>query len=78
MLRPTKHSDPNLTVLPIAAAILKKVRKNRACSIADLRKHIEEVGSDRLPLLVPSLAVLYALGLVEYRRKTDSMEYVGP
>jgi hypothetical protein len=78
MLRPNKHSDPQLTVLPIAGELLKKLRSKRSCTIADLRKQVESIGSDRIPLLEPSIAVLFLLGLVEYRRKTDSMEYVGP
>lgn len=78
MLRPNKHSDPQLTVLPVAAEILKRLRKKRACSISDLRSLIEDKGTDRGPLLLPSIAVLHLLGLVEYRRKTDCMEYVGP
>jgi hypothetical protein len=78
MLRPNKHSDPQLTVLPVAGELLKKLRKKRSCTIAELRKHIDDSGTDRTPLLLPSIAVLFLLGLVEYRRKTDSMEYVGP
>lgn len=78
MLRPNKHSDPQLTVLPVAGELLKRIRQKRSCSIADLRKYLEDIGPDRTPLLLPSIAVLYVLGLVEYRRKTDCMEYVGP
>jgi hypothetical protein len=78
MLRPTKHSDPQLTILPIAGELLKRLRKKRLCSLADLRLCVEKLGADRVPLLLPSITLLYLLGLVEYRRKTDSMEYVGP
>lgn len=78
MLRPNKHSDPQLTVLPIAGELLKKIRQKRTCAIEDLRKHLEDQGADRVPLLLPALAVLFLLGLIEYRRKTDCMEYVGP
>lgn len=77
MLRPNKHSDPKLTVLPIAGELLKLLRKKRSCTIADLRTRIEAHGSDRAVLLEPSIALLYLLGLIEYRRKTDSLEYVG-
>lgn len=78
MLRPNKHSDPQLTVLPVAGDLLKQLRKKRSCSIAELRKYVEDVGQDRMPLLLPSISMLYLLGLVEYRRKTDCMEYIGP
>lgn len=78
MLRPNKHSDPELTILPVAADVLRKLRKKRSCTITELRNHVESSGKDRLPLLLPSLSVLFVLGLVEYRRKTDCMEYLGP
>ena len=78
MLRPTKHSDPELTVLPVAADILKRLRKKRSCTLSDLRKQLDDTGPDRTALLFPSIAVLFLLGLVEYRRKTDCMEYIGP
>ena len=78
MLRPNKHSDPQLTVLPVAGDLLKRLRKKRACTIEELRTFTEQLGPDRVPLLMPSITLLYLLGLVEYRRKTDCMEYVGP
>jgi hypothetical protein len=78
MLRPNKHSDPQLTVLPVAGEILKRLKKKRSCSIADLRTYIDNNGADRTSLLMPSISVLYLLGLVEYRRKTDCVEYIGP
>jgi hypothetical protein len=78
MLRPNKHSDPQLTVLPVTGELLKKLRQKRSCTISELRQHVEELGPDRTPLLLPSIALLFLLGLVEYRRKTDCMEYVGP
>jgi hypothetical protein len=77
MLRPNKHSDPQLTLLPVAGDILQRLRKKRSCSIADLRDYVESAGQDRTSLLMPSIMLLYILGLVEYRRKTDCVEYVG-
>ncbi len=78
MLRPNKHSDPQLTVLAVTGQLLKRLRQKRSCSIAELREYLDELGSDRHPLLLPSIMVLFLLGLVEYRRKTDRVEYVGP
>jgi len=78
MLRPNKHSDPKLTVLPVAGIMLKRLRKRRSCSIFDLRKQVDEIGPDRAALFLPSIVLLHVLGLVEYRRKTDCLEYIGP
>lgn len=78
MLRPTKHSDPQLTVLPLAAELLARVREARTMALSELRDLANTPNRDREPLFVPALSVLFLLGLVEYRRKTDSFEYVGP
>ena len=77
MLRPNKHSDPNLTVLPIAGELLKKLRKKGSLSIAEMQEAVVSLGNDRLPLFLPALLLLYSLGQIQYRRKTDSMEYTG-
>lgn len=78
MLRPNKHSDPQLTVLPVAGALLKQIKNKRLCTTAELRASLGKPESDRSPLLLPSVSLLFLLGLVEYRRKTDTLEYVGP
>jgi hypothetical protein len=78
MLRPNKHSDPQLTLLPVTGELLKKLRQKRSCTIADLRQYLDDIGPDRSPLLLPSIALLFLLGVAEYRRKTDCVEYVGP
>ena len=78
MLRPTKHSHPDQTVLNVAAVALGALRSKRIASYAALveiaRKRV--AGGD--VLFLPALSFLYLLGLVEYRPKTDSFEYVGP
>jgi len=57
MLRPTKHSHPDRTV----------IRKFAKKSVG---------GGD--VLFLPALNFLYLMGLIDYRPKTDSVEYVGP
>lgn len=77
MLRPNKHSDPDLTVLPVAGKILERLRTDRIAPLPVLR---EEACGDRLEkqaLFVPAIHTLYLLGLVAYRSKSDSFEYVG-
>jgi hypothetical protein len=78
MLRPTKHSDPNKTVLPIAAILLKRLRRYRTETFTDLRGHLRAKAPHLDPLFVPALNLLFLLGLVAYHRKTDSFEYRGP
>lgn len=78
MLRPTKHSHPDRTVIYVAFLVLKQLKTQRLVSYDDLLKHVKQsvVGGD--VLFLPSLGFLYLLGLIEYRPKTDSLEYVGP
>lgn len=78
MLRPTKHSNPKMTVLPVAGQILAHLRRKRTESLATLQQIVTRPGQEYQPLLVPAIALLFLLGLVKYRRKNDSIEYVGP
>jgi hypothetical protein len=77
MLRPTKHSHPDRTVISLSLLLLARLRTRRLDTFSDLfafaRKSV--VGGD--VLVLPSMNFLYLLGLVEYHPKTDSFEYVG-
>jgi hypothetical protein len=78
MLRVTKHSDPRFTVLPAAAAILAKLRSTRVLTVAEASDILRRDAPEKAALLMPSIALLYLLGVVEYRRATDTLEYVAP
>ena len=78
MLSPSKHSDPNKTVLPIAAVMLRRLKRYRTESFMDLRQHVRKKAPDLDVLFVPALDLLFVLGLVNYHTKTDSFEYLGP
>lgn len=77
MIRPTKHSDPRLTVLPVAALLTKELRKKRVASLSELRAATRKHSRAYEDLFSPSLTLLFGLGLIEYRKKTDSFEYCG-
>jgi ABC-3C biological conflict system middle component len=78
MLRPTKHSHPDRTVISVSLLILKRLRIRRLEEYGTLRIYSKRsiVGGD--VLFLPALNLLFLLGLVEYRPKTDALEYVGP
>jgi hypothetical protein len=78
MLRPNKHSDPALTVLPVAAEVLRLVRAKRIVTIASLRDRIASARPETDRLFIPAIHTLFLLGLLEYRQKRDALEYVGP
>ena len=78
MLRPTKHSHPDRTVINVSLLILSRLKNRRVDEYDVLRKFAKSrvVGGD--VLFLPALNFLYLMGLVEYRPKTDALEYVGP
>lgn len=78
MLRPTKHSHPDRTVINVAMLLLKLLRKRRLERYGDLQIFVKKTVAGGDALLLPALSFLFILGLVEYRPKTDSVEYVGP
>ena len=78
MLRPTKHSHPDRTVINIAMLLLKHLRKRRLERYSDLQMFSKKAVAGGEVLLLPALSFLFLLGLIEYRPKTDAIEYMGP
>ena len=77
MLRPTKHSHPDRTVINVALLLLARLRALRVEEYGALRRHAKNSVAGGDVLFLPALNFLYLLGLIEYRPKTDSLEYVG-
>lgn len=78
MLRPTKHSHPDRTVVNVALLLLTRLRKRRLDSYYTLRGFAKKAVAGGDVLFLPALNFLFLLGLIEYRPKNDSVEYVGP
>lgn len=78
MLRPTKHSHPDRTIVNMAMHLLKRLRKLRVDRYGELRDFAKRVITGGDVLFLPALNFLFLLGLIEYRPKTDAIEYVGP
>lgn len=78
MLRPTKHSHPDRTIINVSLLLLARLKARRVDEYDVLRKFAKKsvVGGD--VLFLPALNFLYLMGLIEYRPKTDSVEYMGP
>ncbi len=78
MLRPTKHSHPDRTVISVALLLLGHLRARRVEDYEKLRlfakKHV--IGGD--VLFLPALNFLFLMGRVDYFPKTDAIEYTGP
>ncbi|TFY93614.1 hypothetical protein DYL61_13395 [Pseudomonas nabeulensis] len=78
MLRPTKHSHPDRTVINVSLLILARLRSRRVDEYDALRRYAKKAVTGGDVLFLPALNFLYLLGLVDYRPKTDAVEYVGP
>ena len=77
MLRPTKHSHPDRTVVNLSLLLLVRLRARRLDTYDELRKYARKAVSGSDALFLPALNFLYLLGLVDYRPKTDAVEFVG-
>ena len=78
MLRPSKHSHPDRTVVNVALILLARLRRRRLDGYSALRGHAKKAVAGGDVLFLPALNFLFLLGLIEYRPKTDAIEYVGP
>jgi hypothetical protein len=77
MLRPTKHSHPDRTVINVSLLLLARLKTRRIDDYDSLCKYAKKAVDGGDVLFLPALNFLYLLGLIDYRPKTDSVEYVG-
>ena len=78
MLRPSKHMNPDRSVLALSSVLLARLKKMRIEGYSALVDHALSQTQDGDTLFASSVSLLFLLGLVEYRPRTDSFEYVGP
>lgn len=78
MLRPSKHSHPDRTVINVSLLLLARLKARRVDEYDVLRTFAKKSVGGGDVLFLPSLNFLYLMGLIEYRPKTDAVEYVGP
>lgn len=78
MLRPTKHSHPDRTVINLALLLMMRLKDRRVDEYGTLRKYAKKSVTGGDVLFLPALNFLYLMGLIDYRPKTDAVEYVGP
>jgi hypothetical protein len=77
MLRPTKHSHPDRTVVNVSVMLLSRLKSRRLEDYHGLRNYAKKVVSGGDVLFLAALNFLFLLGLIDYRPKTDSVEYLG-
>jgi len=57
--------------------LLKRLRTRRIEGFDELRDRLDKTRQGGGVLFLPALNLLFLLGLVEYRPKTDAFEYTG-
>lgn len=77
MLRPSKHSHPDKTVVNVALLLLVRLEQRRLDSYDSLRAYVKKGVQGGDVLFLAALNFLFLLGLIEYRPKIDSIEYLG-
>lgn len=78
MLRPTKHSHPDRTVINASLLLLRKLKNRRIVNYEDLKNYLSQTIQGGDFLFLPALSFLFLNGLIEYRSKIDSIEYIQP
>jgi hypothetical protein len=77
MLRPTKHSHPDRTVINVSLLLLERLKIRRIDDYDALLKYAKKSVNGGDILFLPALNFLYLVGLIDYRSKTDAVEYIG-
>lgn len=77
MLRPTKYSHPDKTVVYLALQLLKHLKKQRIDSYDNVLSYGKETVDGASFLFLSAINLLFLLGVIDYRAKNDSFEYVG-
>jgi hypothetical protein len=79
MLKPTKHLNPDLSVLNVSAHIIRLLANSRTIKYDELYGRLEKrLGDDLRPVFLPAISFLYLLGKIEYHTKNDTFEYRTP
>ena len=77
MLRPSKHSHPDRTVVNVSMLLLGRLKSKRVEDYDALLGFAKKSVAGGDVLFLPALSFLYLLGLIEYQPKTDAFEYRG-
>lgn len=76
LLRPTKHAHPDRTVISLSLLLLARLKTRRLDDYDSLRNFAKRSVKGGDVLFLPALNFLFLVGVIEYRPKTDSVEYL--
>ncbi len=76
ILRPSRHSHPDQTVMHVSALILSQLVRHRVIDFTELVLHAKQKVDGGENLIPPALDFLFLLGLIAYHPKNDTIEYL--
>ncbi len=76
-IMPSKHSNPDQTVIGVAAFLLKDLSASGVEKYDVLVDKVDNAIDGGRYLFLPALNLLYLLGVIEYHKKSDVFEYAG-
>jgi hypothetical protein len=77
MLRPTKYTNVNVSVLAVSCELLKVFKKNKTATYSEiLNTIINKKGIEAKSIFLPALSFLFLLGKIEYYERTDIIKYI--
>jgi len=65
-------------VINVSLLLLARLKARRVDDYDGLRKYARKAVTGGDVLFLPALNFLFLMGLIDYRPKTDAVEYVGP
>lgn len=77
MLFPSKHDNPDQTVLAVSCIMIKYLQRYKVVKYQALLDHCKDRAQRIEYLFTPSISLLFLLDLVRYLPKSDSFEWRG-
>jgi len=76
MIRPTKYTDLNLSILNLGSFMIRKVKESKSLTYDELlNKTVDTFGNRARFNFVSTILFLYSLGLLDYSPRTDAFYY---
>lgn len=77
MIFPNKNTDPNLSIINSMYFVLELLMSSGAATVREVREYVElNISDDALPLVEPSIDLLFLLGKVQYNADIDSLYFI--
>ncbi len=77
MITPQKHLNLEVSVVRMAAFLLKQLDRYNIMTMNEVTKSAKKLAGEDGAIILPSvLSFLYLLGKVEYHQQTDCIEFL--